>query len=425
MRILLLSNWFPPILSGSSFYTASLAQALVARGHEPAVVTCDWGPDSTPARDLPYPVYRLPVCRLPKLKLLFSNSRMGLAWTPGNSRRLREIAVRHGSQLIHHVNHIFDSTFLSAGVAKKLGLPIVGSVTTPIQHESPLMQALMGVADRWTVGRFGVCRWDRVVCLDRVVKEYVRRQYGPRAAARSVLIPFGVRLDALSEYEQRGPRAARPQILFVGHIHPFRNPTQLVRAMPLVLQAVPAARLLLAGREDLPGPRAAAAELGLTDDQVCFLGETAHADVVRLMRESHVFTSWATGLYRGLGTAPMEAMLCETPVVNDLPDGLFGPGLPRHGENILLVNSRDPRSVADALVRLLTDEDLRRRIGAAGRRFVLEHLSWDRIAAQMEQLYCTLLDRSAVPAGAGVTRACNGAASRTAVAGKLTGRPGA
>ncbi len=393
MRILRFSNWFPPILSGSSFYTASLAQALAARGHEPVVVTCDWGPESTPAADLPNAVHRLPVRRLPKLKLLFSSSRMGFAWNRGNRRRLLEIAARHGTELIHHVNHIFDTTFLTAAVAERLQIPIVGSITTPIQHERPLMQALMGFADRWSVGRFGVRRWDGVVCLDHIVQGYVRRQYGTRAAARSAVIPFGVRMDALPLYEQRPPRAARPQILFVGHIHPFRNPTQLIRAMPRVLAALPEARLVLAGRVDLSEPRDAAAELGLTHGQVCFRGETGHADVVRLMQESHVFASWASGPFPGLGTAPMEAMLCETPVVNDLPEELFGPGRLRNGENILLVNQRDPAAIAATLIRLLGDEPLRRRIGAAGRRFVLECLNWDSIAAQMERFYAEVLAR--------------------------------
>jgi glycosyltransferase involved in cell wall biosynthesis len=161
--------------------------------------------------------------------------------------------------------------------------------------------------------------------------------------------------------------------------------------MALVVRRVPQARLVLAGRADLAEPVEVKRQLGLTDEQVQFLGEVPHEQVVALMKTAHAFASWATGPYKGLGTAPMEAMLCETPVINDFPEDLFGNGALHNGENIVLVNSRDPQAIADAMVRLLTDEALRQRIGAAGRRFVLEHLSWPAIAAQMEAFYGQIL----------------------------------
>lgn len=388
MRVLILSNWFPPITSGSSFYTSSLAQSLAARGHKVVVVTLDWGPAYAPPTDLPFPIYRLPAIKIPRLPLFYNLELMGFAFTPGNRRRLKLLIKRYRPHILHHVNHIFDTTFLSTSVACSTGTPVVGSITTPIQHQNPRMQWIMSLADRMTVGFFGVRRWDGIVSLDHVVHEYVGKVYGDQARLRSVVIPFGVRLESMSLYNNHRPcRSERPQVLMVGHIHPFRNPVQLIRAMPLVLKAVPEARMVLAGRVDLQEPVKVARELGLTADQVQFLGETPHDEVIRLMQTSHVFASWATGPYRGLGTAPMEAMLCETPVINDLPENLFGEDKLENGGNIVLVNSRDPQSIANAIIRLLKDEGLRQRIGVAGRRFVLEHLSWDNIAAEMERFY--------------------------------------
>jgi glycosyltransferase involved in cell wall biosynthesis len=93
----------------------------------------------------------------------------------------------------------------------------------------------------------------------------------------------------------------------------------------------------------------------------------------------------------------MEAMLCNTPVINDLPENLFGEGRLKNGENIVLVNSHDPHSIAAGITRLLRDENLRQRIGAQGRRFVLDHLSWDNIAAAMEEFYKRVLsERGAI-----------------------------
>jgi glycosyltransferase involved in cell wall biosynthesis len=259
------------------------------------------------------------------------------------------------------------------------------------------MQWIMNLVDRTTVGWFGVRRWDGIVSLDHTVHEYVGKLYGSQAQAASVVIPFGVRVECMSLYDSCSVvKSKHPQILMVGHIHPFRNPVQLVRAIPLVMKVVPGVRLVLAGRVDLQEPVRVARELGLTTDQVQFLGETPHEEIIRLMKTSHVFANWVTGPYRSLGTAPMEAMLCETPVMNDLPENLFGEGKLRNGENIVLVNSRDPQSIANALVGLLEDENLRQRIGSMGRRFVLEHLSWDSIAAQMERFYSQILSKRGV-----------------------------
>src|SRR5262249_26174418 len=242
------------VVSGSSFYTSSLAQALIARGHEVAVVTLDWGPEYAPPGDLGFPVHLLPVTRLPKLPIFYNLRLMGLANTPRNRKRLRAIVEKFRPDVIHHVNHIFDTTFLSARVARKAGVALVGSITTPIQHQHPLRQRIMGLADRLTVGRFGVQRWDGVVCLDRTVYDYVATQYGPATARRSEVIPFAVRMESMAQYENARPRSDRPQVLFVGHIHPFRNPTKLVRAIALVARQVPNVRLVLAGRIDLQEP---------------------------------------------------------------------------------------------------------------------------------------------------------------------------
>lgn len=394
MRIMLFSNWLPPVVSGSSFYTSSLAHSLTTLGHDVVAVTLDWGAEYAPAQNLPFPVYRLPVMKIPQLPMFYNLKLMGFAFTPANRRRLKELIEHHQIQILHHVNHIFDTTFLSVSAARACKIPIVGSITTPIQHESAAKQCLMSIGDRATVGLFGVKRWDGIVPLDWDGYRYVGDLYGRQAQERSVVIPFGVRVESMPLYEEPLPEhSPQPQILMVGHIHPFRNPVQLVRAMPLVLNAFPQARLLLAGRVDLKEPAKVADELGLRGNQVRFLGPTAHEETVRLMKDSHIFASWCSARYKGLGTAPMEAMLCQTPVINDLPENLFGEGRLKNGENIVLVDSLDPRSIADAIIHLLKDEDLRKRIGAAGRRFVLENLSWDGIARQMEQFYGQVLSR--------------------------------
>lgn len=396
MRILLVSNWFPPVVSGSSFYASSLALSLKARGHEVIGVTLDWGAGYNPEAYLSIPFHRLPVIRIPKLPIFYNLKLMGFAFTPQNYKRLKDLVREYHPDILHLVNHIFDTNLLATMVARSIGIPIVGSITTPIQHQNGWVQRFFTLTDQITVGWFGVSRWNQIVSLDWTVHDYVGRVYGLEAQKKSTVIPLGVRLDSMAQYENSAAkRSDRPQILMVGHTHPFRNPVQLVRAMTHVLKEIPDARLVLAGRIGISEPLRVARELGFREDQVQFLGETVHDKTLELMKTSHVFASWVTGPYPSLGTAPMEAMLCETPVISDLPENLFGEGKLKNGENIFLVNSKDPKAIGNSIVRLLQDEALRRRAGAAGRRFVLEHLSWDRILEQMEELYWQILGKKA------------------------------
>src|SRR5262249_16088446 len=133
-------------------------------------------------------------------------------------------------------------------------------------------------------------------CADRGFSEYVARQSGSATASRSAVIPFAVRVESMAQYERRSqPRSDRPQILFVGHIHPFRNPVNLIRALALVAREIPDVRLVLAGRVDLQEPVAVARELGLTAEQVEFLGARPPEQGVELMQSSHGVESWTEG----------------------------------------------------------------------------------------------------------------------------------
>ncbi len=275
MRILLFSNWLPPLRSGSAYYTSSLAQALQRQGHEVLAVTLDWGPDNQPAPDLPFPFKMLPVIKLPQSKLFYNLKLVGISTMPANVKRLKEIFAEFRPDVVHHVNHIFESIFLSGISARAMKIPIVGSITTPIQHQNPVMQFLMEWGDRLTVGWLGAAKWNAIVSLDRTVHDYVGKAYGKKAQKKSAVVPFGVRLESQELYEKRPQKSSVPQILMAGHIHPFRNPVQLVKAMPLILKQIPNARLVLAGRVDLKEP-VKAAESGI-DRSKCSIsrGDTA------------------------------------------------------------------------------------------------------------------------------------------------------
>jgi glycosyltransferase involved in cell wall biosynthesis len=183
------------------------------------------------------------------------------------------------------------------------------------------------------------------------------------------------------EEEQR-----HPSILFLASISHRKGIFTLVRAMPLVLAALPNARLSVAGTgPELDKVAALVEELNLTG-HLDFLGRQENSAAPDLYRRHAVFCLPSLG--EPFATTVREAMSCGRPLVITNSGGLpyMAPG-----ECSLRVPNDDPPALAAALIQLLKDPQRRAAMGAANRNFALQTYAWPRIIAQMEEIYYGLL----------------------------------
>ena len=117
-------------------------------------------------------------------------------------------------------------------------------------------------------------------------------------------------------------------------------------------------------------------------DRVHFIGSVASSQKWRLFREADIFV--LPSLSENFGNTVLEAMAAGCPVIVTEGVGLSktvcetGPGF---------VSAGDPESLALNIKRLLCDRDLRRVMGAAGKKTAAEHFTWDAIAEQMINAY--------------------------------------
>jgi glycosyltransferase involved in cell wall biosynthesis len=84
----------------------------------------------------------------------------------------------------------------------------------------------------------------------------------------------------------------------------------------------------------------------------------------------------------------IEALACERTLVASAVDGT--PEIVVHEKTGLLVPPAEPHSLANALLRLMSDEPLRNQMARNGRRYVVENFSIERQVAETESLYCEL-----------------------------------
>jgi len=108
------------------------------------------------------------------------------------------------------------------------------------------------------------------------------------------------------------------------------------------------------------------------------------------MQEWFAMCSFAAlpSLYEGLPLVAIEALACERTLVASAVDGT--PEIVVHEKTGLLVPPAEPNSLANALLRLMSDEPLRNQLARNGRRFVVESFSIERQVAETESLYCEL-----------------------------------
>ena len=137
----------------------------------------------------------------------------------------------------------------------------------------------------------------------------------------------------------------------------------------------------------------AIARLGLSDSVNCVSG-ISDDELARLYGQAEVAV--VPSLYEGFSLPAIEAMSCGVPVV-----ATTGGALPevvgRHEDTGLLVAPDDPGALASAIGRLLDDPSLRARLGAAGRRRVVERFTWQVTAAGTAACYDALLAGRRLP----------------------------
>jgi len=122
--------------------------------------------------------------------------------------------------------------------------------------------------------------------------------------------------------------------------------------------------------------------------RVHFTGKIGPADLVRLYCAAEIAV--VPSLYEGFGFPAAEAMACELPVVSSTA-GALPEVVGKDGAGIL-VPPRNAPALAQAIRRLLEDPGLRRQMGQAGRRRVIDRFTWESAARQMVEVYRETID---------------------------------
>jgi glycosyltransferase involved in cell wall biosynthesis len=209
------------------------------------------------------------------------------------------------------------------------------------------------------------------------------------------------RAEAAALRREFGISTSAPCFGILGKLVPWKGQAVFLRAAQRVLQAVPGARALVVG--DVQGSpaayraelRALARELGIAD-RVVFTGFRADVPAVLALLD---VVAHASVRPEPFGRVIVEAMAMAKPVVATRAGGPVE--ILTEGETGFLIPPDDPELLANRLIQLLGDAQLRGKIGEAARRKVSVCFSIERHMRTLHEVYGSTFGggRRAAPAG--------------------------
>jgi len=178
-------------------------------------------------------------------------------------------------------------------------------------------------------------------------------------------------------------------IVSVGRLVHRKGQDHLIEAMPEILKSIPQAHLLLVGEGPYREHLQTLVKKHNLEASVIFIGRIQYKDLPTYICVGDIFAmpsrSRLMGLeVEGLGIVYLEASSCGLPVLagdsGGAPDALV--------QNVtgLVVNGIDDQQIATAAIKLLTDIELSKNMGLAGRQWIIDNWRWEIWSKDFEKL---------------------------------------
>lgn len=362
MRILHLTDHYPPALGGIEAHVAALADRQARGGHDVTVLTCATAGTGAGRGDDPSPV------TVRRARSIIEGARLEL----------------DGYDVVHaHVSVVAPFTAPLAASAARRGVPTLVTVHSLWEGTGPVAAAAAAVSGL----RRAPVLWSAV---SRVAADYVSQRLPGHPHV--VVLPNAVAAVPRAWTPRRSPDTP-VRLVSTMRIARRKRPGPLLRIYDeLGRTSHTPIRLTIIG----DGPRRASLQRRLhrcrLDDEVTIMGRVAPSGVLALLADSDIYV--APAVLESFGLAALEARCVGLPVVGYAPSGVSD--FIVHGREGLLGRSDD--ELLDHLRRLVEDVDLRVQISEHNRTTATE-MTWSNTLAHHAWAYALARSEHSSAAG--------------------------
>ncbi|MFM7069511.1 MAG: glycosyltransferase family 4 protein [Actinomycetes bacterium] len=374
MRVLVVTNDYPPRIGGIQNYVERLVAGLVAAGDDVLVYASSYHGAAEWDAEQPYRVVRAATpTMLP---------------TPLVTARVLRLIREHDAEVV-----VFGAAFplglMGPVLRARTGVPYV-AFTHGLEVSSVRLPG--GAAPLRVVGS----RAAAVTYVSHWCQDLLQPAFG--GPGRHELLPPAVNPEQFHRdvdgnvVRERYGLSGVPLVVCVARLVERKGQDQLIAAFDAVRRRVPDAHLLVVGDGPHRGALETQAERLGHADRVVFTGSVGEAELAAHYAAGDVFAMPCRERKGGLeveafGIVFIQAQAVGRPVVagniGGVPDAL------RHGDTGFLVDGTDTAAVADAVATLLEDPERATAMGNIGADWVADQFTWSARTAQLRELLAT------------------------------------
>jgi colanic acid/amylovoran biosynthesis glycosyltransferase len=300
-------------------------------------------------------------------------------YSRGIKKYIKEILEEDNIQLIH--SHFGPNAIKILEVAKLSGKPLMVSfhgydASTLIKHRKYLNQ-LKPVFDYAK----------KIILVSPHMIENLQISLANQSKVE--IVPYGINTDFF--LGEDGVRAMKPtvDILHVGRLTNKKGVPDLIRAFAEVSGKYPDVRLHIVGAGEEESVCVDLVREKKLDSRVTFYGAQTQEFIKKKMASCDVFVLNSRvaddGDMEGLPNTILEALSMEMAVISTDHAGI--PLAIKNNENGLLIPEKDNKSLSDALVKLVTNKELRLQLGKSGRVAVLKSFTQESMCSTINRVY--------------------------------------
>lgn len=369
MKVLQVSPYFYPHVGGVESHVLDLSKELASRGHEVSVLTTNMG--KMPERET---MLGFEIIRVKPRSILLK--------TPIVPRVKRSVS-RTDADIIHSHSPPPLSSYYAVKGCRHSKIPHVITYHADIEIPSRIGKLVAGIYRR-TYGSYTVKRVDKIIVTSGSYHATSRSvwKYSPEIIPNTVDADrFNPKNDGSAVREKHGIGPDEPTVLFVGRIVWHKGIEYILEASALLKNV----KFLVVGSgENLKKYKAKAETMGV-GDRVIFTGRLSWADLPQYYAACDVFTLPSISRLEAFGIATLEAMATgKAVVVADIP-GVRE--VIESGKQGLIFDVMDSEDLASKLSTLVENPELRKKMGAEGRKKVEEQFLVSKVADQVEKVY--------------------------------------